>query len=67
MKEYQYGVLVEQYQQEKTKVLGERVDPFSIVQRSSHIDFWNNGSDKETKGFVTREIFCSSVGGLINT
>jgi hypothetical protein len=30
MKEYQCGVLVEQYQQEKTEVLGERVDHFQL-------------------------------------
>ena len=67
MKEYQYGKLVEQYQQEETEVLGERVDPFPIVHHSSHIDFQNNGADKETKGFDTSEIFCGSVGSLIHT
>jgi hypothetical protein len=59
MKEYQYRVLVEQYQQEKTEVLGERVHPFPIVHHISHIDFRNNGSDKEAKEFVTREIFAA--------
>jgi hypothetical protein len=58
---------VEQCQQEKTEVLGERVDPFPVVHHSSHIDFRNNGSDKETKEFVTSEIFCSSGGGVIHT
>jgi len=48
-------------------VLGERVDPCPIVHHSSHIDFQNSGSDKEKKVFVAREIFCSSVGGLIHT
>jgi len=67
MKEYQYGVLVEQNQQERTKILGERVDPFPVVHHSSHIDFWNNGVDKEMKGFIIGEIVCSSVGGLIHT
>lgn len=57
---------MEQYQQEKTEVLGERADPFPVVHHSSHVDFRNHGSDKETKGFVTREIFAASVGGLID-
>ena len=32
-----------------------------------HMDCWKNGSDKERKGIVTREIFCGNVVGLIHT